>query len=337
MVKFSLERGYAGPVVKLAYTQHLKCCDLTIVRVRPPPGPHDTLERMKLLVTHNAPDLDAIASCWLFVRFEARDFANAKFGFVNPGETFDVRNAVDMGFSPEDIIHTDTGLGPFDHHQPERGMKRVCAASLVYEYLCQVHPEYKQDKALAFIVEYVNTIDHFEEQSWPEADDLKNQLLIQNLIDGVRLVGMHDDEALLHFGFTCLDGAYAAVGEQLRAQVDLDTKATSFKTKWGNACAIESANDEVMKLAQKQGFVVVVRKDPTRGNIRIKAVPNKDIDLTDVANAIMAKDTVGRWYFHPGKTMLLNGSSKVKDHKPSPLTIAEVVEIFKQVAGKKGK
>ncbi len=29
-----------GLVVKLADTQHLKCCDRKIVRVRPPPGPH---------------------------------------------------------------------------------------------------------------------------------------------------------------------------------------------------------------------------------------------------------------------------------------------------------
>ncbi len=290
---------------------------------------------MKLLVTHYAPDLDAIASLWVLKRFDERTYADAKFAFVNPGETIDLRTAADMGFSPEDITHTDTGLGTFDHHQSERGMKRICATSLVCDYIYQIHPEYKQDKALAFMREYVTAIDHFEESAWPNADDLKFQFLLQNIIDGVRLVGLHDDEALVHFGFTCLDGAYAALKEQIGAQAALEEKGKMFTTKWGKALAIESANDEVIKLGQKQGFVLVVRKDPGRGNVRIKAVPDKGIDLTNIAQEIKRKDVTGMWYFHPAKTMLLNGSSKSKEHKPSPLSLDDVVAIIKRVAGEK--
>lgn len=290
---------------------------------------------MKLLVTHFAPDLDAIGSLWMFKRFDEREYADAKLAFVNPGETFDLRAAADMGFSPEDITHADTGLGTFDHHQPERGMKRICATSLVFDYICDIHPEFGSDKALAYISEYITAIDHFEENAWDGPDDFKFQFLLQNIIEGLRLVGLHDDEAMCHFGFTCLDGVYAALKEQVGAQEAIDDKGNTFDTKWGRALAIESANDETIKLGQKQGFVLVVRKDPGKGNIRIKAVPNKGIDLTKVAAAIKRADLTGTWYFHPAKTMLLNGSSKSNNQVPSQLSLDEVVKIIKQEAGKK--
>lgn len=288
---------------------------------------------MKLLVTHFSPDLDAISSVWMLKRFDERTYADSKLYFVNPGETIDLRVAADMGFSMEDITHTDTGLGMFDHHQPERGMKRICATSLVYDYICDIHPEYKQDKALAYISEYVTAIDHFEENAWDNAGDPKFQFLLQNILDGVRLVGLHDDESICQFGFTCLDGVYASLKEQIGAQEAIDEKGMLFQTKWGRALAIESANDEVIKLGQKQGYVLVVRKDPGRGNIRIKAVPGKGIDLTDIAEAIKKKDVTGTWYFHPAKTMLLNGSSKSNNQKPSPLSLSEVVAIIKHIVG----
>lgn len=289
---------------------------------------------MKLLVTHFAPDLDAISSVWMLRRFDERNYASAKLAFVNPGETIDLRSATDLGFSPEDITHTDTGLGTFDHHQPERGTKRICATSLVYDYICDLHPEYKEDKALAYMSEYVTAIDHFEENAWHGADDFKFQFMLQNIIEGLRLVGLHDDEAMCHFGFTSLDGVYAALKEQIGAGEAIEEKGRLFETKWGRALAIESANDETIKLGQKQGYVLVVRKDPGRGNIRIKAVPDKGIDLSEVAKMIKEKDRVGTWYFHPGKTMLLNGSSKTNNQVPSPLSLDEVVNIIKQTVGK---
>ena len=131
---------------------------------------------MKLLVTHRSPDLDAISSVWCFTRFQASEFSDAKHAFVNAGESIDLRTAEDLGFSPEDVVHVDTGLGDFDHHQPERGMKRICATSLVYDYVSHLHPELQGDAALQFLVEYITAIDHFEECFWDNATDLKNNL-----------------------------------------------------------------------------------------------------------------------------------------------------------------
>ncbi len=286
---------------------------------------------MKLLVTHRAPDLDAITSVWVLKRFDAQSYADAKLYFVNAGEAIDPRVAADMGFNLEDITHTDTGLGDFDHHQPERGMKRMCATSLVTQYVCHIHPELQQDKALAYIAEYVTMIDHFEEHAWDNAADLKYQFMVHNLIEGIRRSGVQDDQAVMNFGFQCLDAAYAGLAEQIQAQEIIETKKIEFDTKWGKGIALETANDEVIKLSQKSGYAIAIRKDPHKGDIRIKAVPQKGIDLTPIADKIMKMDTVGRWYFHPGKTMLLNGSSKELSRKPSPLTIQQVIKVFQSI------
>lgn len=286
---------------------------------------------MKLLVTHRSPDLDAIASLWLFRRFHPEEYADSHLYFVNAGDTIDLRTAADLGFRPEEIVHTDTGLGDFDHHQQDRGRLRICATSLVYEYISGLHPEYRADDALKAIVEYVTAIDHFEEHSWPDAADLKMQCMLHNILDGFKKTRSADDSATAHFGFTCLDAVYAAISEQIQAAAELSTKKKIFHTRFGDAVAIESANDEVIKLAQKQGYALVVRKDPHLGNIRIKAVPGKDIDLTPLSRRIQARDTVGYWYFHPGRTMLLNGSSKDPNRPPSPLTIDEVIAIIQSL------
>ena len=64
-----------------------------------------------------------------------------------------------------------------------------------------------------------------------------------------------------------------------------DKMASKFKTKWGKGLAIESINDSVIKLAQLMGYVIVVRRDPRKGYVRIKTKPNqsdtdKGVDLT---------------------------------------------------------
>jgi nanoRNase/pAp phosphatase (c-di-AMP/oligoRNAs hydrolase) len=67
---------------------------------------------MKILVTHFSPDLDAISSCWLIKRY-LPDWHTASIKFVPAGQTFE-NKPVD---SVSNIIHVDTGLGRFDHHQ----------------------------------------------------------------------------------------------------------------------------------------------------------------------------------------------------------------------------
>ena len=47
----------------------------------------------KLIVTHHAPDLDAISSVWLLKRFDTQRYGTAKVAFVDPGKTISLEEA----------------------------------------------------------------------------------------------------------------------------------------------------------------------------------------------------------------------------------------------------
>lgn len=285
----------------------------------------------KLIVTHHAPDLDAIGASWLLKSFDTQHYGDAKFAFVNPGQRIDSSEISKLQIFPEDVIHVDTGLGKFDHHQPERGHDHSSASSLVYDHLCQIHPELSHDQALKLLVEFITEIDHFGEIYWPEADHYRYNFMLHQIIRGLEFVELHSDDSQLHFGFTCLDGVYSVLKQHVRAEEILETKAQYFDIRAGKCMAVETRNDDTLKMAQRHGAVIAIRKDTTQGHIRIKARPDSDIDLKALADEISLIDSTGTWYYHPGGKMLINGSEKHRDQKPSPLSLNQVVELIKKI------
>lgn len=289
---------------------------------------------MKLLVTHHAPDIDAITAIWLFKRFDSQNFADAKIAFVDAGETIDPSIAKEHGVeSMDDVVHVDTGMGELDHHQKERGMQRICASSLVLDRLLGKHSELKENPAVKAIVEFANVDDHFEAFFWPEAGHDRHLFMLRGILHGLEFTHLHDDDSQTSFGMRCLDGIYASLQEKYRAEKEI-RKGVEFETIWGKAIGIETGNQGVLKQAQLQGYNLVIQKDPKYGNIRIKAAPLPEIDLTPLYKKILEKDTIGSWFFHAGKHMVLNGSNKATQ-KPSPLSLQEVMEIAKSVQGGK--
>jgi hypothetical protein len=288
----------------------------------------------QLIVTHHAPDLDAVSSVWLLKRFDTQHFADAQVTFVDPGSQVDPSDAERLGFQMHQVTHVDTGLGKFDHHQPERGHMHICATSLVYDHICQLHPEEKENKALAYVSQFVTEVDHFGEIDWPEAESPRYNFMLHELLKGYESSDPHDDDSLLHFGLQCLDAAYASLRDYFQAQESLK-EGQVFELPQGKALAIESRNDFIIQFAQKNGFVIVIRKDPKSGEIRIKARPDADIDLKDVYERVLKLDQVGTWYYHPSGKMLLNGSRKKRHQKPSPLSLQQITEMTKEAYGVK--
>lgn len=284
----------------------------------------------KLLVTHTSPDLDAIASVWLFKRFLSADFGDASIWFVPAGESLAPEQAAQLGIMAKDVVHTDTGWGEFDHHQPERSGTRTCATKLVYDHLCRIQRDKLSDQALQFLVEYVTQIDHFEDCCWPSAADFRYDLLIHGLIDGAKGTGQYDDQSLLQFGFSLLNAAYAELRDEFRAQEIIARDGQTFALGKYKALAVASSNGAVEKRAQKSGIDLVVRKNEETGHVRVKVSPKVDIDLTDVYERILEEDAVGTWFLHGSKRMLLNGSSKNPNQLPSPLSLLQVVKIVKE-------
>src|SRR3989344_7197193 len=82
---------------------------------------------MKTIVTHQSPDLDAIAAVWLVRRF-LPGWKSAHCVFVPAGDTLDNGNPDEH----PDIMHADTGVGMFDHHQNNDD---TCASEKVYQHI----------------------------------------------------------------------------------------------------------------------------------------------------------------------------------------------------------
>lgn len=277
---------------------------------------------VKIIVTHLNPDLDAICAVWLLRKF-GQDFENAEVVFVPSGETYK-NQKVD---ADPNIVHVDTGLGEFDHHQFEN--KNISASSLVLNKLKSKNKDLKNNKALIRLIKVVTETDHFGECLWPQASADRYIFDIIHILNGLKIGGQLDDFGLIEFGSQCLNGIYSSLKLKIDAEEEIQ-KATLFDTRWGKAIAIETSNNEFVKEAQKQGFILAVQKNPDNNFIRIKARPDSGVDLTPIYDKLVTKDSKATWFLHISKKMLLNGSTKSPKVKPSKLSLKEIIEVLKE-------
>jgi hypothetical protein len=199
----------------------------------------------KLIVTHLNPDPDAITSVWLLRQFDPQ-WAGASVAYVPAGRTFEDQPAE----SDPDIAHVDTGGGIFDHHDTS---ERTSAAKKVLEYLQHKNEKLAENEALERLVEVVVGDDHFDECCYPEATADRYMFMFGSILDGLKHNSTLDDQGLIEFGSTCLNGIYTSMKLVIDAEKEIE-KGREFETKWGKAIGVTSKNDEVLALAQKMGF-----------------------------------------------------------------------------------
>lgn len=301
---------------------------------------------MKLIVTHSSPDWDAITSVWLLRRF-LPGWEGASIYFVPAGSRYrnvafenDKNDPVEI-IGDEKVIHVDTGLSPLDHHQTSD--KNTCAASLTWDYVRLENPEFLIDSekmkdrisAIDRIVKIVVAIDHFMEVFWenPAADYHEFSLL--GLLEGLKMQKPNQDSTYVDFGMQCLDALVHTFENRIWAEREIN-KGKEFKTRFGQGIAFETLNDTVIKLSQKMGFVIVIRKDPRKGYVRIKVRPDKEgdkkgIDLTPVYEKLKKMDSKATWFLHVSKKMLLNGTPKNPKMIPTTLSLQEIVDVVKEI------
>ncbi len=283
-----------------------------------------------LIVMHQKPDLDAIASAWLLVRFDNQHYGGSRLAFVPAGNTIAPEEAAKLGYTMDQVTHVDTGRGRFDHHLPERAGREYSATSLVYQYVLKIHPEYATDGALRAISDVVTEIDHFGEVFWEDANNPRYCFMLTAIIDGMDATETNDDSYQAELAFRLLDFIYANLKRHLKALEKLGEGAKFPLKTGGEGLALFTGNEEVLSVAQKAGYMLVVKKDKKSGHIRIKCRPDAPFDLSGVYARIQERDKVGTWYYHPGGKMLLNGSHKAENHVASPLTLDEVVAIIRE-------
>jgi hypothetical protein len=275
---------------------------------------------MKIIVTHIGPDLDAITSVWLIKTFFP-NWEEASIGFVPAGTTM---GKIEPDSDPN-ILHVDTGFGKFDHHQTNAD---ICASTLIYEY---IKKEFGPDKALERLVSVVNEVDHFRNVFFPNPTADFWEFDLASIIDGWRLIYGDDQLKLLSLGMDALDAVYKNFQNKIWAESELELKSKSFHSKWGEGIAVETTNDDVIHVGQKRGVKIMIRKDPKKQYVRIKTLPDPSIDLTPVYVALKEKDPTATWFLHASKHMLLNGSTKNPEMRPSTLSIDEIITVIESI------
>ncbi len=298
---------------------------------------------MKIIVTHSAPDLDAVTSVWLIRRF-LQGWNEAKVNFVPAGSRLknakpgpEVKDPIEK-YGENEVIHVDTGLGPLDHHQTQSD--KVCGASLAWEYVRKngqmFENEEESDKiqrreeAISRMINVVVDEDHFKMVFRPDPLADYQDFSIVSVLDGLKLLKPDSDEFHVAFMLTALDGLLHDFENKIWAEREIESNSTKFETKWGKAIGFETINDDVVKISQLMGYVLAIRKDPRKGYVRIKANPKIDVDLTGTYEQLKKMDPSATWFLHVSKKMLLNGTPKNPKMKPTKLALSVIINVLKK-------
>lgn len=283
---------------------------------------------MKTIVTHLSPDQDAICSIWLLKRFFP-GFSDARVEFVPAGQTLSNR-APD---ADPDVVHVDTGLGRFDHHQTSD--RSLCAAVLVLrEILRQKYVRNNLDKeALEKLTAVVLEVDHAGDKLWPAPENDHWDFLPDNILDGLKYKD-EDQQNLVNYGMKTFDGVFWGMKKKLAGRKIL-AKGFFFDSPWGRGVGVKTAAEGMHSLGERLGYKVIIQKDPRRGNVRIHVHPiETTADLTPVYEELQKRDPKSDWFLHANKHLLLNGSSKNPSMRPTKLTLEEVIEIVKNLSSR---
>lgn len=293
---------------------------------------------MKIIITHDSPDLDGITSVWLIRKF-LPGWNEAKVGYVAAGERLKGAKGdkVIEQIGNDEVIHVDTGFSPLDHH--ETGDQNVCAASLTWDY---VRSEFEKNnigegekwgqkkKAIDRLVKVIVDIDHFKEVFWGDPTADFHELNLVNILEGYKNQYPNQNDKYVDFVITNLEAILHGFEVKIWAEEEIKN-GKEFETKFGKGLALDSVNDSAVKLAQKLGYVIALRKDPRKGYLRIKARPGSDVDLTSVYEKLSKMDPDATWFLHASKKMLLNGSAKNPKMRPTKLNLDAIISVLKNL------
>lgn len=299
---------------------------------------------MKIIITHASPDWDAIGSVWLLKKY-LPGWQEAKIEFVPAGTRYKESSDLSTLSDPvekigdDEVIHVDTGLGPLDHHQTSD--QKICAATRTWDFIqsqfgsahSQLKPEHKE--AVSRVIAVILANDHFREVFWADPTADYHEFSLIGVLEGLKLAKPDQDSYYVEFGITCLDALVHTFESRIWAEREIEENGVEFPIRVGKAIAFETVNDNVIKLAQKMGYLLVVRKDPRKGYVRIKLRPastkEDDLDLTSAYEKLRQIDPQATWFLHVSKKMLLNGTPKNPKMVATKLTLKQIIDILKSL------
>lgn len=275
---------------------------------------------MKKVITHINPDLDAVTAVWLVKRF-LPGWQEAMVDFAPAGKI----EGVD---TDPNVLYVDTGRGKLDHHQTD---EYLSAASLCFDFIKKQRKGQNlsplEEKALTELVAVVAEIDNARDLSWPEVILDRYQFYLHNLIEGLRGLAK-SDQAVIDSGMRMLDAVLLNFKNKIRADEEL-TKGKDFQSRWGKAIALESGNQQTIWRAETHGYILVVKKDPEEGGVKIYSRYDSKVDLTKTYHQVKKLDPDSDWFLHASKKLLLNQSSANPKMKPTKLSLETIIGILK--------
>ena len=294
-----------------------------------------------MIVGHTMPDLDVGSSIWLIKRF-LPSWEEAKLEFVSAGDRIagakpgnEVDNPIEK-IGENEVIHVDTGMGPLDHHQTNE--QSLCAASLTWDYVRKNSEMFSDEspkakdkiEAITRLINVVVEDDHFKDCLYPDANADHYLFMLRGILDGLKLEKPDQDEYYVNFMMETFDSLLHSFENKVWAEKEINENSEKFETKWGKALASETVNDEVIRVAQKMGYGLVVRHYPRKKYLRIKARPDSKVDLTRAYERFLKMDPKATWFLHVSKKMLLNGGTKNPKMKPTSLPLSDIIGVLKE-------
>jgi hypothetical protein len=282
----------------------------------------------KTIVTHVAPDLDAIGSVWLLKRYGGLEDADVVF--VNTGNPDkDVLNAATA------VVDTGRVFDPrmlrFDHHQlPGKEANETCAALQIAQYLVLA----RTDVDFNSIWTLIDLI--YAGDTGKRAADESRRRGIHALLSNKKRQGA-DNDALLAYGFELLDSLAQSLIAQDEALKSL-VLHTVYRSEDGLVVALKDAPHGATFAAHEQGARLVVFANYDKNAIGVMRggegadvhcggligglLNDYDCGLDDISADLFGE--LCTWYRHQAGFFAGRGTDKAPSETPITVDLRDV-------------
>lgn len=292
-----------------------------------------------MIVTHQNPDFDAIASVWLLKRYDKMDTAPVKYVNTGNPDKEILENAlavVDTGkvFDPANLR--------FDHHQlPGQAANDTCAAKLVYEHVLKIGIDASHLEPLIDLI--------FCGDTGRSGADFSRDLGIHALLSGYKVwfaetnnVRFAPDEAIMAWGFGLLDALDTRLKNQARIKAELSSKVvykSADNLVWGIRFGSSGSSFAAFELGARlvvfEGEPVEVEGGTTYPVGIMRAGEWNEPHTGELSQTLMdASDDqdvieeLGRWFRHPAGFFSGRGTPKAPVFEPVTVDLVNLAALF---------
>ncbi len=274
------------------------------------------------IILHEYPDLDAILSSWLMIKFGEEQYsgvANASLVFMPMHTDFFAKGEDQI--KADGFLALDIGGGKFDNHASK---VPTSSAMLVANAL-----GIGNDPSLKKLLNFVHHQD-VEGRGLSSRSPIDHAISFPNILRGLLLIHKDDFNTVVRLGHNIIDSIYAVEKDWLLALDDYNKKARVIKLDNGTKIiGLDSASTSVMKVGRFKAGDVVIHRNVT-GNIGITITKKGKCDfdpwllqaarflrtaeMREINQDISGNlDEIGlnaNWFLHESCKLLSNGSPK---------------------------